>query len=36
MLAGDDITRVEVAALGQGGLCLGCEPCAYPVCPFCK
>jgi hypothetical protein len=36
MLAGDAITRVEVAALGHGGLCLSCEPCSYPVCPFCK
>ena len=36
MLAGDKITREEVAALGHGGLCLGCEPCAYPLCPFCK
>jgi hypothetical protein len=36
MLAGDKITRAEVAALGNGGLCLGCEPCVYPLCPFCK
>jgi len=36
MLAGDKITRAEVSALGHGGLCLNCEPCVYPVCPFCK
>ena len=36
MLAADPITRQEVAALGHGGLCLGCEPCVYPICPFCK
>jgi hypothetical protein len=36
VLAGDRITASEVAALGHGGLCLNCEPCAYPVCPFCK
>ena len=36
MLAGDRITRNEVAELGHGGLCLHCEPCVYPLCPFCK
>jgi Probable molybdopterin binding domain len=36
MLAGDPITHEEVAALGHGGLCLGCQPCGYPLCPFCK
>ncbi|MGA3093798.1 MAG: molybdopterin-binding protein [Dehalococcoidales bacterium] len=36
MLAGDRITRAEVAALGHGGLCPGCEACDYPLCPFCK
>ncbi len=36
MLAGEKITRVEVAALAHGGLCLSCELCDYPVCPFCK
>jgi len=36
MLAGDKIKRAEVVALGHGGLCLSCEPCVYPLCPFCK
>ena len=36
MLARDPITREEVAALGHGGLCLSCQPCGYPLCPFCK
>jgi hypothetical protein len=36
MLAGDPITREEVAVLGHGGLCLNCQPCTYPLCPFCK
>jgi molybdopterin biosynthesis enzyme len=36
MLAGEKITRAEVAALAHGGLCLSCETCDYPICPFCK
>ena len=30
------VTRADVAALGEGGLCLGCRECHYPVCPFGK
>jgi len=26
----------ELAELGHGGLCLKCETCNYPVCPFGK
>ncbi len=36
VLAGDRIGRKEVAALGHGGLCLKCDVCRYPVCPFGK
>jgi len=36
MLAGEKLTRRDVVELGHGGLCLSCEPCMYPVCPFCK
>lgn len=36
ILAGEKIGRNELAALGHGGLCLGCEVCRYPVCPFGK
>ncbi len=36
ILAGDRIGRKEVAALGHGGLCLKCDVCRYPVCPFGK
>jgi hypothetical protein len=36
VLAGEVITRHEVAALGHGGLCLKCKSCSYPVCPFGK
>jgi hypothetical protein len=35
-MAGDSITREDIANLGHGGLCLLCEECVYPVCPFGK
>lgn len=34
--AGLSVTKQEIAALGSGGLCLGCAECHYPVCPFGK
>lgn len=36
VLADEKIGRREVAELGHGGLCLNCEICRYPVCPFGK
>ena len=36
LLHGLEVGRAEVAALGHGGLCLGCKRCSYPVCPFGK
>jgi hypothetical protein len=36
VLAGQRITRKEIAELAHGGLCLNCDKCRYPVCPFCK
>ena len=30
------VSRGEIAALGEGGLCLGCGECHYPICPFGK
>ena len=30
------ITREDIGAMGEGGLCLGCTDCRYPVCPFGK
>jgi hypothetical protein len=36
VLAGERIGREEIADLGHGGLCLQCEECRYPVCPFGK
>lgn len=36
ILAGEVITRADLAAMAHGGLCLGCPDCRYPVCPFGK
>jgi len=35
-LAGDNITKGEIAEMGHGGLCMNCRKCQYPVCPFGK
>ena len=34
--AGVEMTRADLSAMGEGGLCLGCKPCHWPVCPFGK
>ena len=36
VLAEDEITRDEIAEMGHGGLCLNCDRCRFPVCPFGK
>jgi len=36
VLAGERITRRDLAVTAHGGLCLNCEKCHYPVCPFGK
>ncbi len=36
VLAGEEITRRDLAALAHGGLCLNCAECRYPICPFGK
>jgi hypothetical protein len=36
VLAGEAIDKDHIAAMGHGGLCLQCEKCRYPVCPFGK
>ncbi len=36
VLAGEVIGRRELAELGHGGLCMKCETCRYPICPFGK
>lgn len=32
--AGIELSRHDFSVMGQGGLCLGCKPCTYPICPF--
>ena len=34
VLAGVELTRRDLAAMGEGGLCLGCKPCTFPHCSF--
>jgi len=34
VLAGEKIGRRELSELGHGGLCMKCEECRYPICPF--
>jgi hypothetical protein len=36
VLAGEIITRRDLASLAHGGLCLNCDACRFPVCPFGK
>ncbi len=36
VLAGEHITKAELAFLGHGGLCKDCPECVYPHCPFGK
>ena len=36
VLSGEELTFAETRKLGHGGLCLKCEECRYPVCPYCK
>lgn len=36
VVARDIITAEELAALGEGGLCLNCDVCTYPACGFGK
>ena len=34
IVASVPVTRADLARMGEGGLCLGCKPCRYPLCPF--
>jgi len=36
ILAGETIGRHDLAMMGHGGLCLNCETCRFPACPFGK
>lgn len=36
VLADIPVTKADLAAMGHGGLCLSCQECVYPHCPFGK
>ncbi len=36
ILANDKITKQDIIELAHGGLCLECDNCVFPVCPFGK
>ncbi len=36
ILAGESVSAAEISEMGHGGLCLNCEVCRYPACPFGK
>lgn len=36
LAAGVPLEKRDFTVLGEGGLCLGCRPCTFPVCPFGK
>ncbi|NDV19867.1 molybdopterin-binding protein [Pseudodesulfovibrio sp. JC047] len=36
ILAGEEISREDIVALGHGGFCASCDVCRYPICPFGK
>ncbi|TIH12817.1 trehalose-binding protein [Marinifilum sp. JC120] len=36
LLSGVDITRADLAEMGDGGMCLGCTNCTFPKCSFGK
>ena len=36
LAAGVRVKRQDLIALGEGGLCLSCPECHYPICPFGK
>ncbi len=36
LLAGERLAREDIAGLGHGGFCAGCDECRYPLCGFGK
>ena len=36
VMAGEMLSKKDLAMLGHGGLCTGCLPCTYPHCGFGK
>jgi len=36
LLAGQELTRHDLASMAEGGFCLNCKSCTFPKCPFGK
>ena len=36
VLAGEKISKEDIIEMGHGGLCLNCDGCTFPICPFGK
>ena len=36
VLAGQALTRKDLAKFGEGGFCMACKSCSFPKCPFGK
>ncbi|HOP46906.1 MAG TPA: molybdopterin-binding protein [Desulfobacteraceae bacterium] len=36
VLAGESLTRKDIALMAHGGMCYNCDVCRYPLCPFGK
>lgn len=36
VLAGERMNKMDIVKLANGGFCLGCKECTYPICPFGK
>jgi Probable molybdopterin binding domain len=36
LLAGEQVTKDHIVAMGHGGFCSNCATCRYPICPFGK
>ena len=36
VVCGVEMTKKDFVMMGEGGLCLGCSECRYPICPFGK
>ena len=36
VLCGEKLSREDIIEFGHGGLCLNCQKCSFPICPFGK
>jgi methylmalonyl-CoA mutase cobalamin-binding subunit len=36
IITGERMSKGDIVRMGEGGFCLGCDVCTYPVCPFGK